>query len=72
MLFRSWEFRCCDYSLLTFKAERKGNQVKVTLADKEGKRKIDKEIKAVNVELMLDGKTYKGEGSLKKGVTVNI
>lgn len=67
-----WEFRCCDYSLLTFKAERKGNQVKVTLADKEGKRKIDKEIKAVNVELMLDGKTYKGEGSLKKGVTVNI
>jgi hypothetical protein len=43
-----------------------------SLASKEGKRKIEKEIKALNVELMMNGKVYKGSGSLKKGVTINL
>ena len=67
-----WEFRCCDYSLLTFKAERQGNKVVVTVADREGDRDIDREIPAVNVELVLDGKTYSGTGNLADGVTVKI
>ena len=65
-----WNFQCGDYSLMTFSAEKKNNQVKVSLASKEGKRKIEKEIKALNVELMMNGKVYKGSGSLKKGVTI--
>ena len=67
-----WDFQCGDYSLMTFSAEKKGNTVDVKLASKEGKRKIEKEIKAVNVELMMNGKVYKGSGSLKKGVTVKL
>ena len=67
-----WDFQCGDYSLMTFSAEKKGNNVEVKLASKEGKRKIEKEIKAVNVELMMNGKVYKGSGSLKKGVTVKL
>ena len=67
-----WDFQCGDYSLMTFSAEKKGNNVEVKLASKEGKRKIEKEIKAVNVELMMNGKVYKGSGSLKKGITVKI
>lgn len=67
-----WNFQCGDYSLMTFSAEKKNNQVKVSLASKEGKRKIEKEIKALNVELMMNGKVYKGSGSLKKGVTINL
>ena len=57
---------------MTFSAEKKNNQVKVSLASKEGKRKIEKEIKALNVELMMNGKVYKGSGSLKNGVTINL
>lgn len=59
-----WEFRCCDYSLLTFKAQRQGNKVKVTVADRQGDRKIEKEIKNVKVELLLDGKVYTATGKL--------
>ena len=67
-----WDFQCGNYSLMTFSAKKNGNRVNVTLSGKEGDRKIEKEIQAVNVELLMNGKVYKGAGSLKKGVTVSV
>lgn len=67
-----WAFRDKDYSLLTFKAERKGKKVKVSVARREGDLDMEKEVKDVRVNLVLDGKTYVGDGSLAKGVTVKI
>lgn len=67
-----WAFQCGDYSLLTFRAERSGNNVEIKLASKEGKWKIEKEIKKIDVELILNGKVYKGSGSLSKGIKVEV
>lgn len=66
-----WAFQCGDYGLLSFTAERKGNTVNIKLTGKEGDRKVEKEIKQVNAEVLLDGKVYKASGSLK-GVKVSL
>jgi len=67
-----WGFQSGDYSLITFRAERKGNTVHVKLISRQGERKIERDIDRIQVELLLDGKTRTGIGSLKKGVTVSI
>lgn len=67
-----WNFQSGDYSLMTFKAEKKGNSVKVSLASKQGDRKIEKEISRIKIEVLSNGKVYTNTGSLKKGVSVSI
>lgn len=67
-----WDFRNGDYSLLTFKAETKGNVVRIDVASKEGKRDIRKDVKKVNVSILKDGKIYEGSGSINNGVKVTI
>ena len=67
-----WAFKCGDYGMLTFTAERDGDTVRVRLASKEGDRKVEKEIKRVEAEVLLDGKVYKAQGSLKGGVKVSL
>lgn len=67
-----WSFECGDYGLLTFTAERNGNVVNIRMSNKEGKRKIEKEIKTINAEVLLNGKVYKGTGSLKSGIKVTV
>lgn len=65
-----WAFQCGDYALMSFTAERKGNTVEVKLTSKEGKRKAEKEIKRIDAEILLNGKVYKGSGSLNKGIRI--
>ena len=67
-----WAFKCGDYAMLTFVAERDGNVVDIKLAEKEGERNINKEIKRINAEVLLNGKVYKASGSLKSGVKVSV
>ncbi len=67
-----WAFQCGDYALMNFTAEKTGNTVNVKLSGKEGKRKVDKEIKNINVEILLNGKVYKGNGTLQKGIQINV
>ncbi|OJV40716.1 MAG: alpha-glucosidase [Bacteroidales bacterium 36-12] len=67
-----WAFQCGDYGLLTFKAERNGNNVEIKLVEKEGKRNVAKEIKNMTAEILMNGKVYKGTGSLNKGVKVVV
>jgi alpha-glucosidase len=67
-----WAFQCGDYSLLTFTAERNGNTVTVKLDGKEGKRNIEKEINKIKVEVLLNGKVYKGSGTLNDEIKVTI
>ena len=67
-----WAFKCGDYGMLTFTAERDGDMVHVRLASKEGDRKVEKEIKRVEAEVLLNGKVYKAQGSLKGGVKVSL
>lgn len=67
-----WAFQEGDYALMNFTAERKGDIVSVKLSQKEGRRKIEKEINNISVEVLLCGKVYKGTGSLKGGISVSI
>lgn len=67
-----WAFQCGDYSMMNLTAEREGDMVTVKLAGKEGKRKIEKEIKNVNVEVLLNGKKYTGTGTLKKDIQLKV
>lgn len=67
-----WAFQCGDYALMSFTAERKGNTVEVKLTSKEGKRKAEKEIKRIDAEILLNGKVYKGSGSLNKGIRIAL
>ena len=67
-----WSFQCGDYGLLTFAAERNGNNVEIKLNGREGDRKVEKEIKRIDVEVLLGGKVYKGTGSLSKGIKVVV
>jgi len=67
-----WGFRRGDYCLLKFTAKRVDHKVIVRLNGKEGNRKVEKEIKKINVEVLLNGKIYKASGSLKGGIKVTI
>ena len=67
-----WGFRNGDYSLLTFSANRDGNTVTIKCTGREGNRDVSKEIDKMRVELLLDGKTYRGDGTLADGATVRI
>lgn len=59
-----------DYALLTFSAVKKNNSVIVKVADKKGKRDSATDIKKITVNVLLDGKTYAGSGTLKDGITI--
>lgn len=67
-----WSFQKGDYSLLTFEAERKGQMVRLELTGKEGQRIVDKEIKKINVTLLLNGKTYTASGTLGRNIDINL
>jgi alpha-glucosidase len=65
-------FQKGDYALLTFTAEKQNDTVIVKVANIEGKRNSNEEVKAVSVSLVLDGKTYTGTGALKDGITIAL
>jgi len=67
-----WAFRSGDYGLLKFVAKRSGQTVNIQLVAKEGKRKVEKEINKIDVEVLLNGKVYKASGSLKGGIKVSV
>lgn len=67
-----WAFKNGDYSLMTFSAKRVKDQVLVSLIKKEGNRKMDDKIQKINVEIILQGKIYKGSGTLQKGTQILI
>ncbi len=67
-----WSFQKGDYSLLTFEAERKGQTVRLELTGKEGQRTVDKEIKKINVTLLLNGKAYAASGTLGRNIDINL
>jgi len=67
-----FDYKKGGYCLQQFIAEKKNNTVIVTAAGKEGKRNINADINKINVNLILDGKTYTGKGTLKDGITVNL
>lgn len=67
-----WTFKKGDYSLMTFSAKRVKDKVYVNLMKKEGDRKMDSEIKKVNVQVLLEGKLYNGTGTLRDGVQILI
>ncbi len=67
-----FDYKKGDYSLINFVAELKGNNVVVTVKDKQGKRDISKEISTVNAVVVVNGKQYKASGNLKNGVTVPV
>jgi len=67
-----WSFQKGDYSLLTFEAERKGQMVRLELTGKEGQRIVDKEIKKINVTLLLNGKAYTASGTLGRNIDINL
>jgi len=65
-------FQNGDYALVTFTAEKKNNTVIIKTNGKQGKRNIDQEINKIKVQLLLDGKTYEGSGTLKDGITIAL
>lgn len=67
-----WSFQKGDYSLLTFEAERKGQMVRLELTGKEGQRIVDKDIKKINVTLLLNGKAYTASGTLGRNIDINL
>jgi alpha-glucosidase len=67
-----WAFQCGDYSLITFTAERKGNTVEVKAASREGNRNADKDIRRIDVELLIDGKIYKASGTLNNNIKMDV
>ena len=67
-----WTFKSGDYGLLTFKAERSGNIVKIKSDGKEGERNVEQEISRIDAQVLFEGRTYKGTGSLTDGVEVVI
>lgn len=67
-----WDFKNGDYALIDFEAERKGNQVTITVKDIEGNRNIVKDIPQLNVLLTMDGKTYNTSGSIEQSLTIII
>ncbi len=67
-----WSFQKGDYSLLTFEAEQKGQMVRLELTGKEGQRIVDKDIKKINVTLLLNGKTYTASGTLGRNIDINL
>lgn len=61
-----------DFALVNFTATKKGNLVMIKTSGKKGKRNIDQEINKITVTLLLDGKTYTGNGTLKEGITITL
>jgi alpha-glucosidase len=44
----------------------------VKVSNKEGKRNLNQEILKVNVNVLLNGKTFTGSGTLKDGITIAL
>ncbi len=57
-----WDFETGDYGLMTFKAERKGNVIEVSLASKEGNRNIENDINEIRIKVLTNGHVYEGTG----------
>lgn len=67
-----WGFRNGDFYHVTINAEEKGDGIQVKIVDKQGYRDLDKDISAVNIEIIKDGKTYLDSGNLSEGINVKI
>ncbi|WP_069659056.1 TIM-barrel domain-containing protein [Arcticibacter eurypsychrophilus] len=67
-----WAFKNGDYSLMTFSAKRIKDKVQVSMVKKEGNEKTDAKMQKINVEILLQGKIYKGSGTLQKGIQILI
>ncbi|WP_207534441.1 TIM-barrel domain-containing protein [Desertivirga arenae] len=67
-----WGFKKGDYSLLSFTAKKTGNSLNIKLASKKGSRNPETEIQKINAEVLINGKVYKGSGSLKSGIQVAL
>lgn len=67
-----WGFRKGDYCLLKFSAKRFDSKVIVRFEKQEGRRKVEKEINKINVELLLNGKVYKSSGVLKNHIVLDV
>ena len=67
-----YEFEDGRYRESGFVAQRSGNQVIVKCAGQRGKMKLRK--RNADVQVMLDGKVYRGEGNIysKKGIAVSL
>ncbi len=61
-----------DYALLTFRAEKTNTMVKITISDKKGKGNFNSEISKIEVNLLLNAKTYKASGTANDAITIKI
>lgn len=67
-----WNYQKEEYSLMTFTAEKQGNEVVIKLSAKEGKRNVEKDINKISAEVHIAGKTYKGFGTVKGGIKISV
>ena len=67
-----WDYKKDDYSLLTFVAEKQDNDVLIKISDKKGKRNFEKDLNKINAEVIIGGKTYKGNGTAKGLIKVRV
>lgn len=65
-----WSFREGNYALLNFKAHREGNNIVVTLDQKDGTYPLN--LDNVNVEVLKGGKTYRASGKASQPIKVKI
>ena len=65
-----WSFREGNYALLNFKAHREGNNIVVTLDQKDGTYPLN--LDNVNVEVLKGGKTYRASGKASRPIKVKI
>lgn len=67
-----WGYQKGDYSLATFTAVKKGNEVIIKVSGKEGNRDIAKDLNKISAEVLIGGKIYKGHGTVKDGIKVAL
>ncbi|WPQ66591.1 DUF5110 domain-containing protein [Chitinophaga sancti] len=62
-----WGFKKGEYCQLTFQAKEEKGVTKISLASRNGKYDIDKEIHHVNAIVIKNGEQYEGVITLKGG-----
>jgi len=63
-----WGFKKGDYCLLKFQATEKNGVTNISLASRQGRYNINKDIHRVKAVVLKNGKVYSGEITLKNGV----
>lgn len=67
-----WGYQKGEYSLVTFTAEKQGNDVVIKVSAKEGKRDYEKDLNKISATVLIGGKTFKGNGNVKDGIKVTV